>query len=82
MKLTQKTLFQCFDKSERQSTVNSNDSDEDIIECEPEIKLSDKRSSNQVSRSDFLIPVHVRQEDNLSKDECISSLLNSWKLID
>ncbi|CAF5158467.1 unnamed protein product, partial [Rotaria magnacalcarata] len=28
MKLTQKTLFQCFDKSERQSTVNSNDSDE------------------------------------------------------
>ncbi|CAF3402597.1 unnamed protein product [Rotaria socialis] len=82
MKLTQKTLFQCFDKSERQSTVNSNDSDEDIIECEPEIKLSDKRSNNHVPRSDFLIPVHVRQEDNLSKDECVSSLLNSWKLID
>ncbi|CAF1375268.1 unnamed protein product [Rotaria sordida] len=81
MKLTQKTIFQCFDKSQRQSPITLNDQDEDIIECESEIKSSNDEQEIHLPQSDFLLPVHIRQEEKSSENNSIH-LLNQWKLID
>ena len=83
MKLTQKTLFQCFDKSRRKSPSIS-DHDEisllDVIECEPEIKSPIHKREVPVRHPDFLLPIHVRQGVDASPDEIVP-LLNQWQLI-
>ena len=83
MKLTQKTLFQCFDKSRRQSPSIS-DHDEitllDVIECKPEIKSPLKKRDVPVRQPDFLLPIHVRQDAGAPQNAIIP-LLNQWQLI-
>jgi hypothetical protein len=101
MKLTQKTIFQCFDKSQRQSPIILDDKDEgiiktsskfetiykqinlllDIIECELEIKPSIEQQEIHSHPPDFLLPIHIRQEDKSSQNDIIP-LLNQWKLIE
>ncbi len=96
MKLTQKTLFQCFDKSQRQSPIILDETDEgisflkrlndefndfsilEIIECE--LPSSDPQES-QSHQPDFLLPIHIRQEEK-SLQNSILPLLNQWKLIE
>ena len=81
MKLTQKTLFQCFDKSQKQSPVIIDDTDEDIIECKLELKPISLPEEIPSHLPDFLLPIHIRQEDKSPPNDIIP-LLNQWKLIE
>ncbi|CAF1083083.1 unnamed protein product [Adineta ricciae] len=78
MKLTQKTIFQCFDKSQKQSPIVINEKDDDIIECDVELEPSLSIEQPE-SQTDFLLPVHVRQDDTSSQDEIIP-LISRWKV--
>jgi hypothetical protein len=53
----------------------------DIIECELEIKPSVDQQETPPHRPDFLLPIHIRQEDKSSQNDIIP-LLNQWKLIE
>jgi len=80
MKLTQKTLFQCFEKSRPKSPViNSSPSKtikilfQKIIfpslclaipSCESQIKPSSEQQESHIPQPDFLLPIHTRQLNN------------------
>lgn len=51
MKLTQKTIFQCFDKSQRQSPISVCDNDEGKIE-------------RQREKNDFYNTNHYQKKEN------------------
>ncbi|CAF2665735.1 unnamed protein product [Rotaria sp. Silwood2] len=53
----------------------------DIIECEPEKKSCHDKQETHLLQSDFLLPVHIRQEEKSSENNYIP-LLNQWKLTD
>jgi hypothetical protein len=51
----------------------------DIIECEPEIQPSIELPETPPRRPDFLLPIHIRQEDKSPKNDIIP-LFDQWKL--
>ncbi len=53
----------------------------DIIECEIELKPSLEQQDLHPHQPDFLLPVHIRQQDQSPQDNIIP-LLNQWKLIE
>ncbi|UJR15561.1 hypothetical protein I4U23_002500 [Adineta vaga] len=83
MKLTQKTIFQCFDKSQRQLPILINEEGEeedDIVECDLETQSSTEQLESEPRQPDFLEPIHVRQEGNKSSQDAIIPLFNQWKV--
>lgn len=94
MKLTQTTLFQCFDKSQRQSPIILDEKDPgmneeehfhknihllDVIECEVERKAASNPVESSLQSTDFLLPVHIRQEEKCLENEIIPRL-KGWKV--
>ncbi|CAF0829516.1 unnamed protein product [Adineta steineri] len=79
MKLTQKTLFQCFEKSRPQSPLLK--SSQDSPPCESQTKISSEQQQSSVRQPDFLLPIHIRQSnDSLSNTNI--PLLNERKYND
>ncbi|CAF2782624.1 unnamed protein product [Rotaria sp. Silwood2] len=67
MKLTQKTLLQCFEKSRPSSSIIN--SSPIIHSCESQIKTSCQHQESDNRQSDFVLPIHIRQLNNsLSND--------------
>ena len=52
----------------------------DVIVCEADVPPSVEKGITPVLSSDFLLPIHVRQED-ASSPNAIIPLLNQWKLV-
>lgn len=73
MKLTQRTLFQCFDKSRSQPlTTQSKDKSTDlklaesllqldVPLCKPPSPNAIEQPISHLSQADFLLPIHIRQ---------------------
>ena len=73
MKLTQRTLFQCFDKSRSQlPTTQSKDKGAnlklteclvqlDVPSCKPPSPNFVEQPISHLSQADFLLPIHIRQ---------------------
>ncbi len=53
----------------------------EIIECELEIKPSHEQQETHSHQPDFLLPIHIRQEDKSLQNDIIP-LINQWKLIE
>ncbi|CAF0847203.1 unnamed protein product [Rotaria sordida] len=62
MKLTQKTLFQCFEKSRPSSPIIN--SPTIIHSCESQIKISSEQQKSDKHQSNCLLPIHIRQLNN------------------
>ncbi|CAF3692369.1 unnamed protein product [Rotaria sp. Silwood1] len=63
MKLTQKTLFQCFEKSRPTSPI--------VKSCESQIKISSQQQESENHQSNFLLPIHIRQLYNSLNNDII-----------
>ena len=97
MKLTQKTLFQCFDKSRPSSPVPNPSQGRttaflvsSLDSCSrptvtslnaSQAKKSDEQQEIHACHSNFLLPVHIRQLDGLSATERVP-LLTTRRPID
>ncbi len=88
MKLTQKTLFQCFEKSRPKSpVVHSSPSKKTkiLIQKKSEslfefpINVISEQQESQTPQPDFLLPIHIRQLKS-SLNPPISPLFNERKL--
>ncbi|CAF4354288.1 unnamed protein product, partial [Rotaria socialis] len=72
MKLTQKTLFQCFEKSRPSAPIIN--SLPNIQPSQSQIKSSSEQRESNVHRSDFVLPIHIRQLDNTLSNDSIPYL--------
>ncbi|CAM4778548.1 unnamed protein product [Rotaria magnacalcarata] len=72
MKLTQKTLFQCFEKSRPSAPIIN--SLPNFQPSESQIKSSSEQHESNVRRLDFVLPIHIRQLDNTLSNDSIPYL--------